>query len=219
MGYTSFVRCIREFIKPPPNRSVFEEFFLPSLPRLSQDVVDVRIALAQTIADLLTADAYYTGEDEAVPPPVSQLARALYDDDSMDVRDTMRNVDLNRLAKGKGLPYTIDTTRPPTRDESFGRQVPAKISGSQSNTTIRASPPRRPSAEFAARMGTMQLGKDPRDPSGEVDAEELESPTPGGLKSDTAMATVPDDGSDLDPFSISFSRASADAKPRSSQQS
>jgi hypothetical protein len=47
-----FVRCLREFVKPPPNRSVFEDFFTPALPRLSQDVVDVRLALAQVVADL-----------------------------------------------------------------------------------------------------------------------------------------------------------------------
>ena len=40
------------FIGHPPNQSAFEEFFLPVLPRLSQDVVDVRVCVAQTVAAL-----------------------------------------------------------------------------------------------------------------------------------------------------------------------
>ena len=48
----TFVRCLREFVKPPPNRQAFEDFFLPFLASLSKDVVDVRLGLAQTVADL-----------------------------------------------------------------------------------------------------------------------------------------------------------------------
>lgn len=56
----TFVRCLREFVKPPPNRQAFEDFFLPFLPSLSRDVVDVRLGLAQTVADLFVVGEYGT---------------------------------------------------------------------------------------------------------------------------------------------------------------
>ncbi|WVQ97218.1 hypothetical protein IAU59_004328 [Kwoniella sp. CBS 9459] len=95
----TFVRCLREFVKPPPNRTAFEDFFLPVLPRLSQDVVDVRLGLAQIIADLFVVGAYYAGVDETVPKMIWQLAEGLAHDDAVDVRDTVRKVDMDRATQ------------------------------------------------------------------------------------------------------------------------
>lgn len=97
----TFTRCLKEFIKPPPHREPFEEFFAPAMPRLRTDVVDVRIALAQIVAALFITGAYYAVETE-IPPVISQLAQALAEDDAPDVRDTVRHIDLDRLRKGKG---------------------------------------------------------------------------------------------------------------------
>jgi len=55
IAFPSFVRCIRQFILPPPNQSAFEDFFLPALPQLSHDVLDVRLGLAQGVADLFNS--------------------------------------------------------------------------------------------------------------------------------------------------------------------
>jgi serine/threonine-protein phosphatase 4 regulatory subunit 1 len=54
----SFVRCLREFLHPPRNQSAFEEIFLPLLPRLAHDIVDVRLGLAQAVADLFVAGRF-----------------------------------------------------------------------------------------------------------------------------------------------------------------
>lgn len=98
----TFTRCLREFVKPPPHRGPFEEFFAPALPRLRTDVVDVRIALAQIVADLFVVGAYYATDTE-IPPVITQLAQALAEDDATDVRDSVRNIDLDRLRKGKSV--------------------------------------------------------------------------------------------------------------------
>jgi len=97
----TFTRCLKEFIKPPPNREAFERFFVPSLSTLRHDVVDVRIALAQIVADLFAARAYYDNEPN-VPEQIAQLARDLAEDESLDVRDTVRHIKLDDFGKGKG---------------------------------------------------------------------------------------------------------------------
>lgn len=97
----TFTRCLKEFIKPPPNREAFERFFVPSLSSLRHDVVDVRIALARIVADLFAARAYYDNEPN-VPEEIAQLARDLAADESLDVRDTVRHIKLDDFGKGKG---------------------------------------------------------------------------------------------------------------------
>jgi serine/threonine-protein phosphatase 4 regulatory subunit 1 len=97
----TFTRCLREFVRPPPNREAFERFFIPTLPRMRQDVVDVRIALAQIVGDLFIVKAYYH-DTPNVPESICQLVRDLAEDESCDVRDTVRHIDLDSLGKGKG---------------------------------------------------------------------------------------------------------------------
>jgi serine/threonine-protein phosphatase 4 regulatory subunit 1 len=59
-----------------------------------------------------------------VPPGIIQLAEALAVDDAIDVRDTVRNVDLNRLGKGKRVPFEIQNTDPPKRAVTPGQLDP-----------------------------------------------------------------------------------------------
>jgi serine/threonine-protein phosphatase 4 regulatory subunit 1 len=114
----TFTRCLREFIKPPPNRNAFEDFFAPALPALRDDVVDVRITLAQIVANLFVVGAYYS-DTVTIPPVITQLAQGLAKDDAADVRDIVRHVDLDRLSKGKHLiPHEI--IRPDQPDRSKG---------------------------------------------------------------------------------------------------
>ncbi|KAL7423656.1 hypothetical protein Q5752_001237 [Cryptotrichosporon argae] len=96
-----FVRCLREFVKPPPNRDAFEEFFVPALPRLTNDVVDVRLGLAQAIANLFVIGAFYSDRQVPVPDEIRRLSAILADDDAPDVRQTVRDIDLGRFVKGK----------------------------------------------------------------------------------------------------------------------
>jgi len=96
----TFTRCLKEFIKPPPNREAFEQFFIPALPRLRHDVVDVRIALAQIVSDLFVVGSYYHKQPR-VPDEIAQLARDLANDEAWDVRDTVRHIDLISFGKGK----------------------------------------------------------------------------------------------------------------------
>lgn len=102
-------------MKPPPNRNAFEDFFLPQLSRLARDVIDIRLSLAQIIADLFVVGAYYADVAQGIPQKIRELATVLAKDEAVDVRDTVRKVDLNRLEKGKGVPYEIEDSDVPNR--------------------------------------------------------------------------------------------------------
>lgn len=173
----TFVRCLREFIKPPPNQHAFEAFFVPSLPRLSTDVVDIRLGLAQAIADLFVVGAYYGEDTGNVPSEIKNLAQILHDDSSAEVRDTLRNVDLKHMHKGKGVPHEVTPTPKPdralrsdlpptnkegssnhvqtTKKDDVDSQVPE---GEKGEGGLPAAPNRRPSSEVAEKMDTMRLG-------------------------------------------------------------
>ena len=133
----TFTRCLKEFIKPPPHREPFEQFFAQALPRLRTDVVDVRIALAQMVAALFVVGGYYGGGID-IPPVISQLAQALAEDDAADVRNAVRHVDVDRLGKGKGpAPNHSEApnasgraTAEQYRRESHERTRPSEINGS-----------------------------------------------------------------------------------------
>lgn len=200
----TFVRCLREFVKPPPNQHAFEEFFVPSLPRLSTDVVDIRLGLAQAIADLFVVGAYYGDQTGSVPNEIKNLARILRDDDSAEVRDTLRNVDLKGIHKGKGVPHEVHTTpqidrslRPDYTGKQSSRQSPSANSpgfdksnsprGKDKSPEGRSAPHRRLSAEVTEKMDGMQLDHGSISKDGEIQGDaELQ-----------------------DPFSISFSQATS----------
>lgn len=158
-----FVRCLREFVRPPPNRSAFEEFFIPHLPRLSQDVVDIRLGLAQMLAGLFVVGAYYGHDAETVPPIIIQVARVLAEDEAVDVRDTIRNVDVDRISKGKGIPHRISIPPPPDRAErpdhptSLAQPLDNAIGRSGIIAPLKHTPTRRPSAEVANQLNSMNL--------------------------------------------------------------
>lgn len=129
----TFVRCLREFVKPPPNRNAFEEFFLPQLSGLARDVVDIRLSLAQIIADLFVVGAYYADVAHGVPQQIRELAKGLAKDEAVDVRDTIRKVDLNRLEKGKGVPYEIENPGVPNRSAKPDNMDESRISDKAPN--------------------------------------------------------------------------------------
>ncbi|WVQ71214.1 hypothetical protein IAR50_000739 [Cryptococcus sp. DSM 104548] len=106
----TFVRCLREFCKPPPNQKAFEEFFLPQLPRLAKDVVDIRLGIAQGIADLLAVGSYY-GVGSQIPEIIKRLAKDLSEDEAADVRDVVLKVEMERVQKGKE-PEAIHSVAP-----------------------------------------------------------------------------------------------------------
>lgn len=99
----TFVRCLREFIRPPPNRQAFEEFFIPALPRLSTDIVDIRLGLARAIADLFIVGAFYGDRVVPVPSVIQRLATMLSTDESVDVREVISSIGVDRWAEFKGL--------------------------------------------------------------------------------------------------------------------
>lgn len=198
----TFTRCLREFVKPPPNRQTFEEFFLPALPRLSQDVVDVRLAIAQIIADLFVIGAYYASAT-AVPNEIMVLAEGLGVDESADVRDTIRKVDLDSLVKGKGVPHSVDAPRP-----------------SQSNNALlpegmRPDPIRRPSMEVTGKMGGLGLTEHREQSSPSADgssgAEVGETPMPDTNTRGGRGREKVEPGGSKDVFASSF-RAATDAE-------
>lgn len=102
-------------MKPPPNRNAFEDYFLPQLSPLACDVVDIRLSLAQIIADLFVVGAYYADVAQGIPQQIRELATGLAKDEAVDVRNTVRKVDLSSFEKGKGVPYEIEDTSAPNR--------------------------------------------------------------------------------------------------------
>jgi hypothetical protein len=50
-----------------------------------------------------------------VPSGIIQIAKDLAVDDAVDVRDTVRRVDLARLGKGDGVPFVVKPFEPPKR--------------------------------------------------------------------------------------------------------
>ena len=119
----TFVRCLREFVKPPPNKQAFEDFFLPFLKSLSKDVVDVRLGLAQSVADLFVVGAYYEEKVKA-PREMYELAKVLAQDEAVDVRDTIKNVDLEHLEKHDTVPHGIESPEVVKRAMTPGDVVP-----------------------------------------------------------------------------------------------
>nr|ODO02337.1 hypothetical protein L204_01070 [Cryptococcus depauperatus CBS 7855] len=120
----TFVHCLREFTKPPLNKTAFEKFFLPVLERLATDVVDVRLGLAQIIVDLFIVGAYYADVDVGVPETIRQLAGKLAADEAVDVRDTIRKVDLHGIEKGKAVLYEVELRDFPDRAVRPGEPSP-----------------------------------------------------------------------------------------------
>ena len=162
----SFVRCLREFIRPPPNQKAFENFFVPALPRLSHDVIDIRLGLAQAIADLFVIGAYYGEKTGAVPKEIAQLTDLLSHDEAADVRDTIKKVDLARMHKGKDVPHRVRPETAPDRaqrpDDHPSSRKNAGASAAQrdqkpSNESPLGPAQRRPSAEVTDKMDMMKL--------------------------------------------------------------
>ncbi|CAK9782157.1 unnamed protein product [Cutaneotrichosporon oleaginosum] len=95
----TFVRCLREFMRPPPNKRAFEEFFMPALMRLASDIIDVRLGLAQAIADLFILGAFYGDKTLPVPAMIQRIVNILVEDESSDVRDALKEVGADRWAQ------------------------------------------------------------------------------------------------------------------------
>ncbi|ORX34175.1 armadillo-type protein [Kockovaella imperatae] len=166
----TFIKCVRAFAKDEANHVDFENHLVPLLPRFCTDVVDVRLALAQTIASLFETDgvyASYTG----LAPLISSMINGLRTDESVDVRDALHRMDIFRL---QGLdppdirPSGPSPTDGPQPSFSDSGDVSVDYFSSQKRNSVIAPasdpapsmPPsidRRPSAEVAAKMDSMQL--------------------------------------------------------------
>ncbi|GMK60040.1 hypothetical protein CspeluHIS016_0902570 [Cutaneotrichosporon spelunceum] len=94
----TFVRCLREFMRPPPNKRAFEQFFMPVLSRLATDILDVRLGLARAIADLFILGAFYGDKSMPVPATIRSVVKILLEDESVDVCDALREVGMDRWA-------------------------------------------------------------------------------------------------------------------------
>jgi len=166
----TFTRCLKEFIKPPPNREAFENFFVPALPSLRHDVVDVRIALAQIVGDLFKARSYYDNEPR-VPEEICQLVRDLAADESLDVRDTVRHIRLDGLGKGKG---------PALDNQKSSHDSPVVAPLAEKSSYLTPSPPRKdqdPDATPQPSAAERELARapDPFDSSFEQEIHKIDS--------------------------------------------
>ncbi|KAL1410894.1 hypothetical protein Q8F55_001837 [Vanrija albida] len=196
----TFVRCLREFERPPPNKPAFEKFFVPALPRLSQDVVDVRLGLAQCVSDLFVLGAFYGDRKVPVPDTVRQLAAQLAEDDSADVRDTITRVGADK--------WVVEASAPAAMELAI-TEDPVSVSPAVDGALRErreASESYREEKEGGADRHPRAAISSPVIPSQETDWMALGSPgddDPSGV--DSAQATT------TDPFAASFARATKDA--------
>jgi serine/threonine-protein phosphatase 4 regulatory subunit 1 len=173
----TFTRCLREFIKPPPNKEAFEQFFIPSLPRLRHDVVDVRIALAQIVGDLFKARSYYANAPK-VPEAIHQLVRDLAADESWDVRNIVRHIDIEGMGKGKGPVHEEK------QDSTNHLSMPARLmERSERSSYVTPKPPRTehdPDTTPQPTASERELARqpDPFDSSFEEENHKHDIPTP-----------------------------------------
>lgn len=193
----TFVRCLREFVKPPPNRQAFEDFFLPFLGSLSRDVVDVRLGLAQTVADLfvvgkssmkvlLTIGAFYADKVHA-PKAILDLAKLLAQDEAVDVRNTIKHVNLDHLEENDTVPYEIKSPKVAKRavlpSDLVPDHAPVQPVPLPDNITL-SEDPSSPSNDRPERSPTTGSGtpRDPKprsSPSDSQTSQPLISPTTG----------------------------------------
>jgi hypothetical protein len=94
----------------------------------------------------------------------------LANDDAPDIRDTVRNIDLSRLGKGKATSgsskhppstYYVRPHIPPNRSSAAQSEESDTSRGStvkQGEGSRGRTPERRPSTEVAKKMGGMSLG-------------------------------------------------------------
>lgn len=238
----TFVRCLREFVKPPPNRQAFEDFFLPFLGNLSRDVVDVRLGLAQTVADLfvigefpsrhlLIPGAFYADRTHA-PKSIYDLAGLLAKDESVDVRDTIKNVDLDHLESNDTVPYEIKSPQTAKRGvtpsdldtRATDVSPPSPKSSTDTTSSIRPSVSHRRSNSFRHQI---RIDRRPS-PDALIERTRLDrrllTPTTPGTPSrrgrvretdghyiSTPSPNEPPGG--MDPFSLSFGAATPEGSP------
>ncbi|BEI87031.1 hypothetical protein CcaverHIS002_0703770 [Cutaneotrichosporon cavernicola] len=94
----TFVRCLREFMRPPPNKRAFEQFFMPALVRLATDILDVRLGLAGAVADLFIIGAFYGDKSIPIPSIIRGIVEILLKDESVDVRNALCEIGVDRWA-------------------------------------------------------------------------------------------------------------------------
>ncbi len=71
---------------------------MPALMRVAADILDVRLGLAQAIADLFIVGAFYGDKSIPVPVMIQRIVNILIEDESGDVRDALKQVGADRWA-------------------------------------------------------------------------------------------------------------------------
>lgn len=179
----TFVRCLREFMRPPPNRKAFEQFFVPALMRLARDVVDVRLALATALADLFIVGAFYGDKAVPVPEEIKQIIIILSEDEAVDVRRAVIDVGADHWSKA-------------TNTETAGKVLEDKLESSDNPLGLDATmvDALAPEAAEAAQVKPVH------------DRAALASPAlPDDAEDESALMAL----EGRDPFEMSFARAAS----------
>jgi serine/threonine-protein phosphatase 4 regulatory subunit 1 len=178
---------LREFIRPPPNRKAFEEFFIPALDKLAEDLVDVRLGLALLIADLFVIGAFYGDRQLPIPGEIQDLADKLSRDSAEDVRDIIVRIGADRWGKDVSAQAAlVQEMRERTNPEVVHEAIRGALDSQGPVGRKLSSPVLR-----AALASPMPVPARPREASLDLDAE-----------LDPASA-------DEDPFASSFARAAS----------
>lgn len=84
---------------------------MPALPRLTQDIVDVRIGLARAIGDLFIVGAFYGDHAVPVPLAIKSVASMLAEDDSPEVREIILRISADRWTEQSAASALVEAHR------------------------------------------------------------------------------------------------------------
>lgn len=182
-------------MRPPPNKRAFEQFFMPALARLATDIIDVRLGLAQAIADLFILGAFYGDRNLPVPEQIKDIVNTLADDVSSDVRNALKEVGADRWASNDNSLSASEALS----DASSANSNPENLAQRVQNALA-------PEAEDVSQSLASPHNR-----------AQIASPLVGPEDDDDVLSVASPD----DPFEASFAQAQAQAhsRGRSSTQS
>jgi hypothetical protein len=166
---------------------------MPSLQKLSVDIVDVRLGLAKVIGDLFVMGAFYGDGALPVPKQIRTLAATLAEDESVDVSEVITRIGAERWAETPAIDALVEGMKQTDSPEAVGDQIETALDSAGSAE-----------ANIAERIEGRHSRAALASPLAPVNAPELD------LDIDLANGAE-----DKDPFAMSFANASGDTSSKS----
>lgn len=169
---------------------------MPALPSLSQDIVDVRLGLANAISDLFVVGAFYGDRKIPVPTVIRHLASVLAEDDSADVRDVITRIGADRWQDQPAEDALVETAKKTDTPSSMESAIQDALS---------ESPMDDQKVPVHARASIPSPVEGQRSSLEDVEEHGSNGSSNGGTKA--VLETVGSTGETKNPFEASFERA------------